>query len=234
MLPGFSLAMGCTLLYLTVIVLLPLGVLFFSSVSLVGPLANALAIPVVSGLVTPLALVGAFGALGWPSAGGAAGEGVRIARFAADGLAAPFSWAVTSGECPVSLVSFPIDCAGQESGALLLCSCECGAFEPQELDMLGKVADHLRNGIETIRTRSERDQALEDLRFRLGLEAILSSAIRAFFNLTGTSVDAPVQAAWARISEFLGIDHGYYVLFELSLIHISEPTRLLSNSYAVF
>ena len=154
------------------------------------------------------------GALGWPSAGGAAGAGVRIARFAADGPAAPFSWAVTSGECPVSLVSFPIDCAGQESGALLLCSCECGAFEPQELDMLGKVADHLRNGIETIRTRSERDQALEDLRFRLGLEAILSSAIRAFFNLTGQSVDAPVQAAWARISEFLGIDHGYYVLFE--------------------
>jgi competence protein ComEC len=40
------------------IALLPLGVLFFSSVSLVGPLANAFAIPVVSGLVTPVALAG--------------------------------------------------------------------------------------------------------------------------------------------------------------------------------
>ncbi len=39
--------------------LLPLGALFFSSVSLVGPLANAFAIPLVSGLITPLALLAA-------------------------------------------------------------------------------------------------------------------------------------------------------------------------------
>jgi len=38
--------------------LLPLGALFFASVSLVGPLANAFAIPLVSGLITPLALAG--------------------------------------------------------------------------------------------------------------------------------------------------------------------------------
>ena len=38
--------------------LLPLGTLFFASVSLVGPLANAFAIPLVSGLITPLALAG--------------------------------------------------------------------------------------------------------------------------------------------------------------------------------
>ncbi|MFN9942019.1 MAG: ComEC/Rec2 family competence protein, partial [bacterium] len=43
--------------------LLPLGALFCSSVSLVGPLANAVAIPLVSGLVTPLALAGALFAL---------------------------------------------------------------------------------------------------------------------------------------------------------------------------
>lgn len=40
------------------IALLPLGALFFGSVSLVGPLANAFAIPVVSLVITPLALAG--------------------------------------------------------------------------------------------------------------------------------------------------------------------------------
>ena len=40
--------------------LVPLGVLFFASVSLVGPLANAVAIPVVSALITPIALAGAL------------------------------------------------------------------------------------------------------------------------------------------------------------------------------
>ncbi|MCO5107259.1 MAG: DNA internalization-related competence protein ComEC/Rec2 [Burkholderiaceae bacterium] len=39
--------------------LVPLGALFFSSVSLVGPLANAFAIPLVSGLITPIAMLGA-------------------------------------------------------------------------------------------------------------------------------------------------------------------------------
>jgi competence protein ComEC len=38
--------------------LLPLGILFFSSVSLISPLANAFAIPLVSGVITPLALAG--------------------------------------------------------------------------------------------------------------------------------------------------------------------------------
>lgn len=39
--------------------LLPLGAIFFASVSLVGPIANAFAIPLVSAVVTPLALAGA-------------------------------------------------------------------------------------------------------------------------------------------------------------------------------
>jgi len=41
------------------IAMFPLGAVFFASVSLVGPLANAFAIPVVSAVVTPLALAGA-------------------------------------------------------------------------------------------------------------------------------------------------------------------------------
>lgn len=39
--------------------LVPLGALFFASVSLVGPLANAVAIPLVSALITPLAIASA-------------------------------------------------------------------------------------------------------------------------------------------------------------------------------
>src|SRR5690606_14798806 len=41
------------------VAMLPLGAVFFASVSLVGPLANAFAIPLVSAVVTPLALAGA-------------------------------------------------------------------------------------------------------------------------------------------------------------------------------
>ncbi|MEB2319403.1 MAG: DNA internalization-related competence protein ComEC/Rec2 [Pseudomonadota bacterium] len=41
------------------VAMFPLGAVFFASVSLVGPLANAFAIPLVSAVVTPLALAGA-------------------------------------------------------------------------------------------------------------------------------------------------------------------------------
>jgi competence protein ComEC len=52
------------------IALLPLGAWFFGAVSVVGPLANAVAIPLVSMLVTPLALAGAALALVSPTLGG--------------------------------------------------------------------------------------------------------------------------------------------------------------------
>ncbi len=54
--------------------LLPLGALFFSSYSLVSPIANALAIPLVSGLITPLVLLAAGLAIVWPTAGGWVGS----------------------------------------------------------------------------------------------------------------------------------------------------------------
>ncbi|MEN9314947.1 MAG: hypothetical protein RIS35_1340, partial [Pseudomonadota bacterium] len=50
--------------------LLPLGAMFFSSVSLVGPIANAFSIPLVSAVVTPLALIGAALACLHPGLGG--------------------------------------------------------------------------------------------------------------------------------------------------------------------
>ena len=51
------------------LVLLPMGAVFFSSLSLVGPLANLVAIPLVSGLVTPLALAGAALSVLWAAGG---------------------------------------------------------------------------------------------------------------------------------------------------------------------
>lgn len=53
--------------YAVTVGLVPLSVLLFSQVSLVGPLANALAIPVISFIVTPLSLIGS--ALPQPVAG---------------------------------------------------------------------------------------------------------------------------------------------------------------------
>lgn len=55
-----ALAVAARTQYAITLGLVPLTVLLFSQVSLVGPLANALAIPLVSLLVTPLALVGSI------------------------------------------------------------------------------------------------------------------------------------------------------------------------------
>ncbi len=50
--------------------LLPLLLLLFSQASLISPLANLLAVPVVGLLVVPLALSGGLLGLGWPTVGG--------------------------------------------------------------------------------------------------------------------------------------------------------------------
>ncbi len=55
-----TLAMAARTQYAVTIGLVPLTMCLFSQVSLVSPLANAVAIPVISLLVTPLALVGAL------------------------------------------------------------------------------------------------------------------------------------------------------------------------------
>ena len=50
--------------------MIPLGVLFFGNISLIGPIANAFAIPLVSLLITPAALFGAALSAAAPAAGG--------------------------------------------------------------------------------------------------------------------------------------------------------------------
>ncbi|HEY0877084.1 MAG TPA: DNA internalization-related competence protein ComEC/Rec2 [Zeimonas sp.] len=90
--------------------LVPLGALFFASVSLVGPLANAFAIPLVSALITPLAIASAA-LLPWlPIAaepmlrGTAAATGWLLDAIA---LLSDSSWAiaVVAAPSPVALVA---------------------------------------------------------------------------------------------------------------------------------
>jgi len=95
--------------------LIPATVLLFQQVSLVAPLANALAIPLVSWIVTPLALLGAVAAaLPWPLAtiahpllaiAGAVFSGLALALQA---LAAPAWAAVAVPTAPLVLVVLAI------------------------------------------------------------------------------------------------------------------------------
>ncbi len=72
------------------IALLPLGALFFSSVSLVGPLANAVAIPLVSIVITPLTLAATVLALAVPPLGALL---LRLAAWSSSVLLAVLDWA---------------------------------------------------------------------------------------------------------------------------------------------
>jgi competence protein ComEC len=69
--------------------LLPLGALFFSSFSVVGPIANAIAIPLVSAVVTPLSLAG--GLLEYLHAG-LGGPLLALAAWSVRALLAVLSW----------------------------------------------------------------------------------------------------------------------------------------------
>jgi len=87
--------------------LVPLGALFFASVSLVGPLANAFAIPLVSALITPLAIAAA-GLLPWLPAAGepmlAAAAGITAWLLDAIALLSDSSWAIAVVATPSSAV----------------------------------------------------------------------------------------------------------------------------------
>jgi competence protein ComEC len=90
--------------------LLPLGALFFSSFSLVGPVANAFAIPLVSIVITPLALLGMALLLPVPPVGAAL---LGIVTFATgwlldalEPLAAP-RWAIAVLLAPARIPGRP-------------------------------------------------------------------------------------------------------------------------------
>lgn len=101
--------------------LVPLGALFFSSVSLVGPVANAFAIPLVSGLITPLAMLatalltvlpGIGAALLWVAALATGGmldllEPLAASRFSIAVLAQPGGVALALAAVAVALALWP-------------------------------------------------------------------------------------------------------------------------------
>ena len=152
-------------------------------------------------------------ALGWPAPEKASARSARIMRYSDNGSPDGLAWTRPRGTAAGSLVSLPIDCAEDDLGALVLLSSDPEAFHPREIEMLGKLADHLRNGIEAVRARSERDKALGSLQYRLSFENILTSAIREFFHLTGHDIDTLVQQVWNRISHFLKVEHSFCILF---------------------
>jgi len=84
--------------YAVTLGLVPLTLLLFSQVSLVGPLANAVAIPVVSFVVTPLALLGSL--LPAPLSSPV----LALAHLAVDCLAAALGWLAT---LPLAVWSAP-------------------------------------------------------------------------------------------------------------------------------
>ena len=89
--------------WVVTLALTPLSLLLFNQVSVVGLLANALAIPWVTLLVTPLAMAGALWAPLWDAAGWAVqllGGFLRLLAgqpFATISIAAPPVWAATLG-----------------------------------------------------------------------------------------------------------------------------------------
>ena len=84
--------------YAVTLGLVPLTLLLFSQVSLIGPLANAVAIPVVSFVVTPLALLGSLLPAPFSS------PVLVLAHLAVDWLAAALGWLAT---VPLAVWSAP-------------------------------------------------------------------------------------------------------------------------------
>jgi len=90
--------LGAHTQYVVTLGLVPLTMLLFAQVSLVSPIANALAIPLVSFVVTPLALAGAM--LPAPVSNVLLG----VAHFAVDALATFLAWL---GASPLAVWSAP-------------------------------------------------------------------------------------------------------------------------------
>jgi competence protein ComEC len=94
--------------------LVPWSILFFSQVSLVSPLANALAIPWISLIVTPVALLGAVAVWPVPALGGWVLDLAALLMRAIDGILrsmAQWDWAVAAFPAPSAAV-FAVASAG--------------------------------------------------------------------------------------------------------------------------
>ncbi|HEX5277154.1 MAG TPA: DNA internalization-related competence protein ComEC/Rec2 [Fluviicoccus sp.] len=97
--PGGSLRQAASLQGYLFLAMLPLGLLFFGQVSLVSPLANAAAIPLISLIVVPLLLVGLIAGFGWTDAGMACWY---WAATILEGLGQWLAWLVGEGQALLS------------------------------------------------------------------------------------------------------------------------------------
>ena len=96
--------------WVVTLALTPLSLLLFNQVSLVGLLANAVAIPVVTLLITPLAMLGVAWAPVW-----------SLAAWSVGGLAVFLQWLASWPLASVSVAAAPLWCAvaGVAGGGLL-------------------------------------------------------------------------------------------------------------------
>ena len=107
---GAHLAAGAREQWVVTLALTPLSLLLFNQVSLVGLLANAVAIPWVTLVLTPLAMLGMIWSPSWDAAAGAAGA-----------LSTALQWLATWPFAAISLPSAPLWAAGAGvMGGLLL------------------------------------------------------------------------------------------------------------------
>jgi competence protein ComEC len=107
---GVNLASAAREQWVITLALTPLSLLLFNQVSLVGLLANAVAIPWVTLVVTPLAMAGVLWAPLWD-----------VAALATQGLSLGLQWLASMSWATVSVAAAPLWCAvaGVVGGALL-------------------------------------------------------------------------------------------------------------------
>jgi PAS domain S-box-containing protein len=127
------------------------------------------------------------------------GECVCIQDFTADPHAAPWrERALLSGYR--SSIALPLkDEKAGTFGVINIYATEPNAFTPDEMRLLGKLADDLAFGITTLRTRAQRNQSSRDLQESNELlRAIIDAAPTA---IIGLDLDGRVQTVWNQAAE---------------------------------
>ena len=123
---GAHLAAGAREQWVVTLALTPLSLLLFNQVSLVGLLANAAAIPWVTLVLTPLAMLGVVWSPGWDAAGWAAGSLTAALQwlatwpFAAINVPSPPLWAAVTGVCGGLLLALRLPWRLRSMGVPLL------------------------------------------------------------------------------------------------------------------
>ncbi|MFI5337504.1 MAG: GAF domain-containing protein, partial [Opitutales bacterium] len=130
-----------------------------------------------------------------------------------------------------SSVVLPLLAEGRVFGALSIYAAEAGAFDADEVRLLSELADDLAYGIQTYRTREERQRTVEALQQaaaynRRLLEASLDPLVTIGADGHITDVNAATEAATGRSrTELLGTDFSLY---------FTEPEKAFAGYHRVF